>query len=543
MKKNFMTALILSLSLAVTSIACPANTAAAGVTSNLRTKSSTSSYTGTTYSHDSRFDNMKIYNGIDVSYHQGSINWKKVKADGIDFAILRAGYRGYSQGSLATDTKFTTYAKDAIAAGIPLGIYFWTEAVNVDEAVQEAQYVVKTIETYRSSIKMPVVIDWELNANSRHAGLSKETNTAICTAFCDIIKQNGYTPMIYTGINELNKQMDGQKLSQKYEIWIARYNNTVNNSTLKFDGNYCMWQYSSKGSVDGISGNVDMNFWYTNSSPSSPTFNLGASTGSAASPEPAASPSPTKTPSPTEDPSDQDVDSLNNVKNLSAKSYAQKISLSWEDVEDADGYQIYRKNSYNGSYTKVKQLNDVDLTTWTNTGLSKNHEYYYKIRAYCKNSTETIYSGFTYITAATKTSGQVGITKKAGTLYKKPAKGSAVQIKFKKGIPVEYAGITYLKNNSKFYHYRYYTKSKIYDGYNKTKLSMTYYAQGNTTTVLNLRKTAGTSGKLITNIPKNTALPLLGTKKVKKAIWYKVAFSKGKNNVVTGYVAGSYIRK
>ena len=132
--------------------------------------SSVSAYTGKTYTHASNFDGMSIYNGIDVSYHQGTINWSNVKAAGIDFAILRLGYRGYSNGSLVTDSKFTTYIKDAAAAGIPLGVYFWTEAINVDEAVAEAQYVVSTLAPYKSSITMPVVIDWELNSNSRHGG-------------------------------------------------------------------------------------------------------------------------------------------------------------------------------------------------------------------------------------------------------------------------------------------------------------------------------------------------------------------------------------
>ena len=139
--------------------------------------SSVSNYTRKTYTHASDFDGMNIYNGIDVSYHQGDIDWAAVKADGIDFAILRLGYRGYSNGSLVTDSKFTSYIRDAISVGMPLGVYFWTEAINVDEAVQEAQYVISKLAPYQSSITMPVVIDWELNNNSRHDGLSKETNT------------------------------------------------------------------------------------------------------------------------------------------------------------------------------------------------------------------------------------------------------------------------------------------------------------------------------------------------------------------------------
>ena len=491
--------------------------------------SSVSAYTGKTYTHASNFDGMSIYNGIDVSYHQGTINWSNVKAAGIDFAILRLGYRGYSNGSLVTDSKFTTYIKDAAAAGIPLGVYFWTEAINVDEAVAEAQYVVSTLAPYKSSITMPVVIDWELNSNSRHGGLPKTTNTAICSAFCDYVKQSGYTPMIYANVSDLNNNLDGEALGQKYEIWVARYNNIVNNATAQFYGNYSMWQYASSGSVDGISGNVDMNFWYTTGSPSSPVFSHGATPGAIA----------TATPAPTAD----DVDSLDKVTGFSAKPAAKKLTLSWNDVEDADGYQIYRKNTYNGSFKKVKQINDPDVTTWTNSGLSKNHEYYYKIRAFHKNSDGTVYSGYTTLTAATKSSSQSGIVKKSFILYKKPVKTAAKLMTLKKGMPVEYVGVTYRSDGSKFHHFRYHTSTKVYNGYAKAKSGLTYYTQGCTTAKLNLRKTAGTTGKLITSIPKNTFVPLLGTKKVKGTTWYKICFSIRKNTVTTGYVSGNYIRK
>ena len=113
----------------------------------------------------------------------------------------------------------------------------------------------------------------------------------------------------------------------------------------------------------------------------------------------------------------------------------------------------------------------------------------------------------------------------------------------KKGMPLEYVGVTYRKNGNKFHHFRYYVSSKVYDGYSRTRSGLTYYTQGITTAKLNLRKTAGTSGRLLTSIPKNTALPLLGTKRVKKATWYRVAFSTKKNTVITGYVSGNYINK
>lgn len=485
--------------------------------------SSTSSYTGKTYTHASDFDGMNIYNGIDVSYHQGTIDWNKVKAAGIDYAILRLGYRGYSNGTLVTDTKFTTYINDAIAVGMPLGVYFWTEAVTVEEAVEEAQYVVDKLAPYKSSITMPVTIDWELNSNSRHAGLSKATNTAICTAFCDVIASNGYTPMIYANISDLNTNLDGEALSQKYEIWVARYNNIVNNSTAQFYGKYCMWQYSSTGAVNGINGNVDMNFWYTSSTIASPSFTHGAT------------PSAIST--------STDVEKLEAIDGLTASSASKKITLSWETVDQADGYQIYRRDTYNGSYKKVANVTNGSTSRWSNTGLSKKHEYYYKIRAYHKNAEDTVYSSYSKITAATKSASQVGLARKSIVLFKKPASKAKKLMTVPKGTPLEYVGVTYLKNGKTFHHYRYYTTAKTYDAYCKTKASLTNYTQGNTTAKLNLRKTAGVSGKLAASIPKNTAIPLLGTKKVNGATWYKTCFSTKKKVVITGYVAGSYIKK
>lgn len=488
--------------------------------------SSASAYTGQTYTHASNFDGMNIYNGIDVSYHQGTINWNKVKNDGIDYSIIRLGYRGYSNGTLVTDSKFDTYMQEAIAAGIPVGVYFWTEAVNVDEAIAEAQYVINKLAPYKDSVTMPVAFDWELNSNSRHSNLSQSTNTAICTAFCDIIAGSGYTPVIYANIHDLNNNMDGVGLSQKYDIWVARYNNIVNNSTAQFSGDYCMWQYSSSGSVDGISGNVDMDFWYTTSTPSSPAFRHGATPSAISTPEP-----------------DKDIDELDDVNNLSAKSASKSITLSWSKVKNADGYQIYRKDTYDGTFKKIATVTDADAAGWKNTGLSKKHEYYYKVRAYHKNSDGNIYSDYSNITAATKSSYQAGLVKKPLILYKKPAANAKKLMTAPKGTPLEYVGITYLKNGSSFHHYRYYTLSKTYDAYRTAKSSVTYYAHGTTTAKLNLRQKAGTSGKLLTSIPKNSAIPLLGSKKVNGVTWYKTCFATKKKVTITGYVAGSYIKR
>lgn len=485
---------------------------------------SVSPFTGTTYTHADAFDGMNIYHGIDVSYYQDSINWGKVKAAGVDFAIIRMGHRGYSNGTLATDTKFHEYMQGAIAAGLPVGAYFFTEAITVEEAVAEAQYMAAALASY--PITMPVAIDWEKNGATKdggrkyNAGLTKEQNTMICSAFCDVIRTYGYTPMVYANIGDFTNKLDGAALGEKYEIWLARYHNVA-----EYGNPYSFWQYSSSGSVKGISNDVDLNFWYTTGSIDAPTFTHGAS---------GAAIVPTPTPEPEE---------LDDVEGLSASSASKNITLSWDKVTDATGYQIYRKDTYNGSYKKIKTLSDGSATSWKNTGLAKKHEYYYRIRAYAKTSQGNIYSDYSTVTAATKASSQVGVAKKSISLLKKPSKTSAKLVTVPKGTPMEYVGQTHLANGKKFQHVRYHTNNRIYDGYLTTVSSLKLYAQGTTTSQLNLRKTAGMAGKLLTSIPKNTPIPIMGKKKVTGTTWYKTTYSTKKGKIFNGYVSSDYVKK
>lgn len=489
---------------------------------------SVSPFTGATYTHADAFDGMNIFHGVDVSYHQGTIDWAKVKEAGIDFAIIRMGYRGYSVGTLYTDTKFTQNMQGAIEAGLKVGVYFFTEATSTDEAIAEATYVANAISSY--NITMPVAIDWETNAAASDggrkitAGLTKAQNTIICSTFCDVIRTYGYTPMVYANKSDFTNRLDGASLGEKYEIWLARYNTKAD-----YSNPYTFWQYSAgsaanKGSVNGISGNVDLNFWYTAGTAENPAFTHGASGPAIAEPTP-------------------EPDEVDDVTQLSASSASKSIQLSWKKVKAATGYEIYRKDSYNGSYKKVKTISDGDTVSWKNSGLSKKHEYYYRVRAFIKISGGNIYSSYSTITAATKPSSRVGIAKKALTLTKKPAKNSIKLIKVPAGSSLEYAGLTYLKNGKKFLHVRFFTTAKTYDGYLPANTSLKYYSQGNTTARLNLRKTPGTTGKLLTSIPKDTPLALLGSKKIAGITWYKTSYSGKKGKIYNGYVSSGYIKK
>ncbi|MCM1326193.1 MAG: Ig-like domain-containing protein [Bacteroidales bacterium] len=193
--------------------------------------------------------------GIDVSKYNGNIDWNAVKNSGVSYVIIRVGYRGYTQGSLVDDSKFATNIKGATAAGLKVGVYFFTQAVDQVEAVEEASMVLERIKGY--TISYPVFLDVEPSGGKGRAdSLSKETRTAVCKAFCETIQNSGYTAGIYANKTWLNEKIDTSQLSA-YKIWLAQYA-----ATPTYKGRYDMWQYKSTGKVSGISGNVDMNISY-----------------------------------------------------------------------------------------------------------------------------------------------------------------------------------------------------------------------------------------------------------------------------------------
>ncbi len=179
-----------------------------------------------------------------------------MKNAGISFVIIRCGYRGSSTGAMVEDPTFRANIQGATAAGIRVGVYFFTQAVNEVEAVEEASMVLGLIRGY--NISFPVFLDVEATAgnNGRADGISRDTRTAVCKAFCQTIQNSGYTAGIYANKHWLTSYINAGSLSQ-YRIWLAQYA-----AAPTYNGPYNMWQYSSKGSVSGISGNVDMNISY-----------------------------------------------------------------------------------------------------------------------------------------------------------------------------------------------------------------------------------------------------------------------------------------
>ncbi len=194
--------------------------------------------------------------GVDVSRYQGSINWNAVKEDGYDFAILRLGYRGYgTAGTLNMDSRFYENLAGAKAAGLDVGVYFFAQAINEEEAVEEAEYVLKALNG--TELELPVVYDPEsvIDADARTDNVSGEQFTKNTLAFCSAIEDAGYDAMFYCNMLWEAFELDLTQLTD-YPLWYADYE-PLPQTPYRFD----MWQYTSTGHVDGIKGDTDINIW------------------------------------------------------------------------------------------------------------------------------------------------------------------------------------------------------------------------------------------------------------------------------------------
>lgn len=206
------------------------------------------------------FDNQGVLSskaGIDVSTFQGTINWPAVKKDDVDFAIIRLGFRGWGQaGTLSLDSKYKDNMKGATNAQVDRGVYFFSQAITVAEAVEEAQFVLKHIQGY--TLTYPIVFDTENppndDARTNDPRITNKLRTDMAIAFCDTIRAAGYYPVIYTGQYWLTSHMEPNRLTGKYDIWLAHYQVAKPGYSP-----ITMWQYTDRGSVSGISGAVDRN--------------------------------------------------------------------------------------------------------------------------------------------------------------------------------------------------------------------------------------------------------------------------------------------
>ena len=200
--------------------------------------------------------------GVDVSYHQKEIDWQRVKAAGFEIAIVQVGRRGYTKGGLAEDESFVTNMEGALKAGMRVGVYFFSQAINVQEAIEEAEMTLELIEPYRDKLQMPVYYDWEkiyeYDTEPRTAGLDTAVLSDCAVAFCETIRAAGYEPGVYFSRHTGYYGFDLQRL-EGVSMWFALPEAKFPSFYYRVDA----WQYSFEGTVPGISTPTDVNLFFT----------------------------------------------------------------------------------------------------------------------------------------------------------------------------------------------------------------------------------------------------------------------------------------
>ena len=204
-----------------------------------------------------------VYTGVDVSSYQKEIDWAKVKADGVDFALIRAGFRGWgAEGTLNADAYFETNAAGAKKAGLDVGVYFYSQATTPEEAAAEADFVLERLQG--KTPDLPVCFDLEYAEEGGgyigrlyDAQLSPDALAELCAAFCERVEAAGCEAMVYCNYNMLSGGLGERLAARGIRIWLAQWNPAP-----YYVGDYEIWQFTSQGSVNGISGNVDMNYRY-----------------------------------------------------------------------------------------------------------------------------------------------------------------------------------------------------------------------------------------------------------------------------------------
>lgn len=566
---------------------------------------SKSPYTNKTYTHQNIDSGDSIVNGIDVSDWQSFITWSKVKAAGIDYAFIRVGYRGSTSGTLNDDKYYKINMDNASANGIKIGAYIFSQAITPGEAIEEADYLLERVANY--PISMPLVFDYEFYGTGRlrTAKLSKEEGTAICLAFCKRIAEAGYTPMVYANPDMLNNHLNPDNITNSgYRTWLAHYVNydsdykeTYNGRGSNYTGSYDFWQYSSYGKVNGISTNVDMNFYYskpddyflrvTDSIVSATTDSIPnqSYTGKAIK--------PAFTLAYEGQALQQNVDYTvtysnntklgtatitikgigkfkgtkkisfkivpGNVGTVKAKKRASDyITITWSKNSKVNGYQIYRSTSVDGTFKKIKTISSKSTITYKNTGLTDGQRYYYKVRSYIKSGGKVYYGDFSpVVTISAKALGpRTAITKKTAYLYPQTSTEADVLCSIPKGTSMPVSYITQDASGNTWY----YVTCNLYDvdipqeDGTVVQQDMTYkgfipaskvnierrgkIANG---TDINVRKSYSTKSKVLTTLKKNTKLTVLNTKKKSGVTWYKVTFKK-KKKTYTGWISSPFVK-
>ena len=535
-----------------------------------------SAYTKTTYTHQDKFDGLTIVNGIDVSEYQNGkpIDWAQVKASGIEFAFIRVGARGYgSAGKMINDTYYAQNVDGAIAAGLNVGLYVYSQATTEAEAVEEAQFILDKIGD--RNINLPLVLDYEFAAPAtsklRAAKLSKDAATAVCLAFCEKIQETQkYTPMVYANPDMLNNHLNADVISGYYPIWLANYTTSTT-----YPGAFQYWQYSSSGTVPGITSKVDMNFYYVPAA--NDIFNTIVTpipdqtyTGAAITPELTVSIDgktlvggtdytvaySNNTAPGTANITITGINGYSGSKNivfkivdstpipvindLSASAKAKNyITLKWSAAANVTGYELYRSNSFNGEYTLVTTISNSNTSSFKNTGLAEGQCYNYKIRAYRTVNGNTSYGDFSGVVQLyTKTSYTKLILPTSNTvIYAEMDINSEVIQNVKKNAFVKATFAIYDDAGSKWYRTSY---GSVAGYIPASKVKVCKQGKVNTSKV-NVRQSSKVTSKRVTTVGKNKKVAILKTKKTKSGTWSNIQFTKG-SKTYKGWIYSIYIK-
>ena len=501
-----------------------------------------------------------IEKGIDVSKWNGSINWQSVKASGIDYVIIRAGY-----GTSTVDPQFKTYIEGAINAGLKIGVYWFSYATSTEKAAIEAQKCLETISPYKNNISYPVFFDFEYDsvnyARKNGINITKDLATNMANTFIDTVKAQGYSTGIYTN-RDFSSTYFTEDLMNSNTLWIAQYN-----STNTFGKPYSMWQFSEKGSVPGISGYVDLNYTFLNTfkndnvSTDIPTssaeqgvtianlnFRNSASTSSSI-----ITTIPMNT---TVEIIDKSTPGWYKVEYKGVTGYVSSdyIFISSGDIEEdvneeppatlEDGVTTANLNFRNSASTSSSIITTIPMNT-TIKILDKSTSGWYKI----EYKGVTGYVSSEYVTLNGNSTDDSSNNDKPSTTLEKGV--TTANLNFRKDTSTSSSIIATIPKNttinivdksiSGWYKVEYngntgYVSSSYVtiNGSGTNNSTTTPSTQkGVTTANLNFRKNASTSSNLITTIPKNTTINI-----VDKSIsgWYKVEY-----NGNTGYVSSSYV--
>lgn len=501
----------------------------------------------TTYTHASQFKNSTVMKGIDVSEWNSSINWRKVKSSGVTFAFIRAGGRYYGSGAYFVDSKFAENVKNATAAGIDVGAYFYSQAINATEARQEAAYTLNIVSSY--NLTLPIVMDYEyaweggLTGRLYNAHLSKSAATTVINTFCSTVEASGYVGMLYASKSVITDDMKITSINNKYPIWNAQYNDS---DTLTYTDNGLTsgkkYTYMVRGYHKLNAGTV----YGAYSQEYSCTATYAEAVTASTDPEP-----PIFDTAP-------DMPTQAAIADRTSSS----INVRWSKISGVTGYFVYKYNTSTGKYDRIARCIGDESRSYNFTGLSPATTYKFGVRAYYEYNGVIMYSNRLEFSKCTK-------PRTFTSSFKYTPLGSYRCLHWQK-----------LSNVSGYIIYKYdiahnkYTRVKKISSYKTTSCilpalksgfgyrilayknvngSIVYgdiskapaKASSLSGTVIDsqvrFRAGAGTNKRIIRELARGSKVKISGCKYSGKNAWYKITYTKGSKKY-TGYVRSDFIR-